>query len=113
MFFDDYFLPLIGFLLSLLTRNQYLICMKTNYLPEGMVKKNYLCSLLGHRYVETKKVNNHFSEFECEICKMQATNDSLGHKITLTSKLKDINETLFYLQLKKQFIARFYFTKKE
>ena len=88
--------------------------MKTNYsTEEGMVKKNYLCSLLGHRYVETKKINDHFSEFECEVCKLQATNDSRGHKITLTSKLKDINETLFYLQLKKQFIARFYFQKKE
>ncbi|WP_333600358.1 hypothetical protein [Flavobacterium sp.] len=87
--------------------------MKTNYLAEGMVKKNYLCSLLGHRYVETKKVNEHFSEFECANCKMQATVDSRGQKITLTSKLKDINETLFYLNLKKQFLAKFYFQKKE
>ena len=87
--------------------------MKTNYLSNGIVKKGYLCSLFGHRYVETKKVNTHFSEFECEICKMQATNDSRGQKIILTSKLKDINETLFYLQLKKQFVARFYFKKKD
>ncbi|MGL2966939.1 hypothetical protein [Flavobacterium sp. XGLA_31] len=87
--------------------------MKTNYLNHGIVKKNYLCTLFGHRFVETKKVNAHFSEFECEVCKLQATNDSKGQKITLTSQLKDINETLFYLQLKKQFIARFYFHKKE
>jgi hypothetical protein len=87
--------------------------MKTNYLSNGIVKKSYLCNLFGHRYVETKKVNNHFSEFECEVCRMQATNDIKGQKITLTTKLKDINETLFYLQLKKQFVARFYFHKKE
>jgi hypothetical protein len=86
--------------------------MKTNYLTEGMVKKSYRCSLLGHHYVETKKVNMHFSEFECSICKMQATNDSRGHKITLTSKLKEINETLFYLSLKKQFLSKFYFRKE-
>ena len=75
--------------------------METNYLPNGMVKKNYRCSLLGHRFVETKKINNHFSEFECKICKMQVTNDMRGQKIRLTSKLKEINETLFYLNLKK------------
>ena len=74
---------------------------------------NYICSLLGHRYVETKKVNTHFSEFECKTCKTQATNDSRGQKITLTSELRDINETLFYLNLKRQFLAKFYFPKKE
>jgi hypothetical protein len=87
--------------------------MKTNYLTEGMVKKNYRCSLLGHHYVETKKVNNHFSEYECSICKTQVTNDTRGQKITLTSQLKDINETLFYLNLKKQFLSKFYFKKDQ
>ena len=42
---------------------------------------------------------------------MQVTNDMRGQKITLTSKLKDINETLFYLNLKKQFLTKFYFRK--
>lgn len=87
--------------------------MKINYLTQGMVKKNYRCSILGHRFVETKKINIHFSEYECGVCKMQATNDSRGQKITLTSKLKDINETLFYLNLKKQFLMHFYFNKKQ
>lgn len=87
--------------------------MKTNYLAEGMVKKNYRCSLLGHHYVEIKKVNTHFSEYECSVCKMQVTNDSRGHKITLTSKLKEINETLFYLNLKKEFLSKFYFKKEQ
>ena len=91
--------------------NQKLNFMEKNYLPNGMVKKNYRCSLLGHRFVETKKINNHFSEFECKTCKMQVTNDMRGQKIRLTSKLKDINETLFYLNLKKQFLSKFYFRK--
>jgi hypothetical protein len=86
--------------------------MKNNYLTQGMVPKSYRCSLLGHRYVETKKINLHFSEYECSVCKLQATNDSKGNKISLTSRLKDINETLFYLNLKKEFLNRFYFQKK-
>ena len=86
--------------------------METNYITDATVKKNYRCSLLGHRFTETKKVNNHFSEFECSTCKMQVTNDTRGQKITLTSKLKDINETLFYLNLKKQFLSKFYFRKE-
>jgi len=87
--------------------------MKTNYLSDGIVKKSYYCTLFGHRYIETKKVNNHFREFECEVCRIQATNDIRGQKIRLTTKLKDINETLFYLQLKKQFVAHFYFHNKD
>lgn len=86
--------------------------METNYLNEGIVTKNYRCSLLGHRFVETKKVNNHFSEFQCSTCKIEVTNDSRGKKTTLTSRLKDINETLFYLNLKKQFLSKFYFRKE-
>jgi len=86
--------------------------MKTNYLTDSIVKIKYRCSLFGHHYVETKKVNLHFSEFECSVCKSQATNDTQGHKIILTSKLKEINETLFYLNLKKQFLSKFYFRKE-
>ncbi|MDN3676807.1 hypothetical protein QWY90_05715 [Flavobacterium paronense] len=85
--------------------------METNYITDGIGKKNYRCFLLGHSFIETKKVNTHFSEFECKTCKMQVTNDTKGQKITLTSQLKDINETLFYLNLKKQFLSKFYFRK--
>lgn len=87
--------------------------MKTDYTTFGLEKKHYRCTLLGHRYVETKKINLHFSEYECTVCKTQATNDSRGNKIVLTTELKEINETLFYLNLKKQFLSRFYFPKKE
>lgn len=87
--------------------------MKINYLTDASAKKSYRCTLFGHDFIETKKVNSHFSEYQCSVCKMLATNDSKGHKITLTSKLKDINETLFYLNLKKQFVAKFYFKKDQ
>ena len=94
----------------MLNQNPYR--METNYLKEKIVKKNYLCSLIGHRYMLTKKINIHFSEFECSHCKMQVTNDNRGRKITLTSRLKEINETLFYLNLKKQFLSKFYIRKE-
>lgn len=87
--------------------------MKTDNTNQYLEKKNYRCTWFGHRYVETKKINQHFSEYECTVCNMQVTNDSLGNKITLTTELKEINETLFYLNLKKQFLNRFYFPKKE
>lgn len=83
--------------------------MKNNYITF----KKYFCLLIGHKYILVKKINEHFSEFECTSCKKQVTNDSKGQKIALTSELKDINETLFYLHLKKQFVTRFYFNKKE
>lgn len=87
--------------------------MKTSLLTEKLIGKYNLCSLIGHRFVVTKKVNAHFSEYECPVCKQQATNDPIGKKIMLTSELKDINETLFYLRLKKEFLHHFYFSKKE
>ncbi|WP_293871506.1 hypothetical protein [Flavobacterium sp.] len=87
--------------------------MKLNYLTQATVKKNYFCWLLGHRFLETKKVNAHFSEFECKTCKIQVTNDTRNNKIALTKELKDINETLFYINLKKQFVSKFYFRRKE
>lgn len=86
--------------------------METKHLKQNLVKKNYLCSLIGHRYILTKKINVHFSEFECSTCKTQVTNDIGGQKITLTSRLKEVNETLLYLSLKKQFRAKFYFPKE-
>jgi hypothetical protein len=87
--------------------------MKTDNINQYLEKKNYRCIWFGHRYVETKKINLHFSEYECTVRKIQVTNDSLGNKITLTTELKEINDTLFYLNLKKQFLSRFYFPKKE
>ena len=83
--------------------------MKTNYLEEKVAKKDFLCSIIGHRYLKTKTINEHFSEYECACCGHQFTNDSQGKKIDLTSKLKEINETLFYLHMRREFINKFYF----
>jgi hypothetical protein len=87
--------------------------MKTNYLAETKTTKHILCLLFGHHYLEVKKVNNHFKEFECSHCKLQATNDSKGKKIALTTELKDINKTLSYLHLKREFLSRFYFSRNK
>jgi len=85
--------------------------MKTNYLTERLVRKEFICSIIGHHFTLTKKINEHFSEFECSRCKTQVTNDSRGKKITLDSELKAINETLFYLHLRREFISKFYYHK--
>jgi hypothetical protein len=85
--------------------------MKTNNLPVLFHSRSYVCSLFGHRFQTTKKVNTHFNEYQCSFCHLQATNDNRGKKIKLTSKLKDINETLLYLHLKREFISKFYFKK--
>lgn len=87
--------------------------MKTNYLTGKLVRKDFICSIIGHNYILTKKVNEHFSEYECSKCKVQVTNDTRGKKICLTSELKSINETLFYLHLRREFISKFYFRKKQ
>lgn len=87
--------------------------MELNRLSGKLMGKKIVCSIFGHHYVETKKVNIHFSEYECSYCKVQATNDRIGHKTTLTNELKEINETMFYLHLKKEFIKRFYYSRKE
>lgn len=86
--------------------------MKKNRLTGNLLGKKIVCTIFGHQYIETKKVNIHFSEFECSYCKMQATNDKIGKKTALTNELKEINETLSYLNLKKEFVKRFYYSKK-
>ena len=84
-----------------------------NTLRQKIFGRDKFCSLFGHQYVITKKVNEHFKEYECSVCHLKVTNDPKGHKIIMTSRLKDINETLFYLNLKRQFLSHFYFQKKE
>lgn len=86
--------------------------MRNNTLSNEASTKNYKCLLFGHKFVLIKKVNSFFNEYECRNCKMQVTNDPDGQKIMLTSNLKEINETLFYLHLKREFISRFYLGNK-
>jgi hypothetical protein len=84
-----------------------------NTLRQKIFGRDKFCYLFLHQYVITKKVNEHFKEYECSVCHLKVTNDPKGHKITMTTRLKDINETLFYLNLKRQFLSKFYFQKKE
>ena len=87
--------------------------MKMGTLQQMIISRDYFCSLFGHKFITTKKVNAHFNEYECSVCHLKATNDPKGKKIIMTKQLKDINETLFYMNLKRQFISKFYFPKKE
>ncbi|MBM6500489.1 hypothetical protein [Flavobacterium macrobrachii] len=87
--------------------------MKIKRYSKNLFGKKIVCIVFGHQFIETKKVNIHFSEFECSYCKMQATNDKIGKKTALTNELKEINETLSYLNLKKEFVKRFYYSKKD
>lgn len=75
--------------------------------------KNLHCYLFGHHFVEVKKINSHFKEYDCKHCKLEATNDNNGKKIALTSELKDINATLYYLYIKRQFLSHFYFSRNK
>ena len=86
--------------------------MKNTTLSNQVTTKNYKCSLFGHKFILIKKVNSFFNEYECKTCKIQVTNDPEGQKIKLTSNLKEINETLFYLHLKREFVSRFYLGNK-
>lgn len=55
--------------------------MKIKRYSKNLLDKKIVCIIFGHQFIETKKVNIHFSEFECSYCKMQATNDKIGKKL--------------------------------
>ena len=59
------------------------------------------CYWFGHKLTQLRKISLHFEEYECKNCKKQFTRDSLGKIVTLTPLLKDINETIFSLYLKR------------
>lgn len=65
------------------------------------VNQKLMCLLFGHKLTVKRKITNHFHEYECTTCHLELTNDDKGHKTFLTSKLKDVNETLFNLYLKR------------
>ena len=72
------------------------IVMRTNLLTEKIIGKYNLCSLFGHRFVVTKKVNSHFSEYECPVCKKQVTNDQIGKKIRCGGQHSDFKRPARY-----------------
>jgi len=53
--------------------------------------------------ITTRNVTNHFKEYKCSMCGLELTNDIHGHTIYLTQELKDINEILNRLYLKRNY----------
>ncbi|MDG3583290.1 hypothetical protein OSR52_12920 [Galbibacter sp. CMA-7] len=56
--------------------------------------KKAVCSMFGHRYVVSKKITPHITEYQCKTCKCEITTTETGHLDVLTPELKEINETL-------------------
>ena len=61
------------------------------------------CSFFGHQFITTRNVTNHFKEYKCSMCGLELTNDIHGHTIYLTKELKDINEILNRLYIKRNY----------
>ncbi len=60
-----------------------------------------ICTFIGHRFCETKKITNHFSEYSCKCCGKQMTEDPRGRLILLTPELREINATLEVLHQRR------------
>ena len=70
------------------------LIMKMIDFKEKFITKKVLCSLMGHKFIVTRNITNHFKEFKCTVCQIELTNDDNGRKTFLTPELKEINETL-------------------
>jgi transposase-like protein len=60
-----------------------------------------MCLLFGHKLTVKRNITDHIKEYECKTCHLELTNDYHGEKTYLTSKLRDVNETLFNLHVKR------------
>ncbi|MBA4153985.1 hypothetical protein [Flavobacterium sp.] len=76
--------------------------MKTYNTPAATSGIAFICTLIGHKYQTTRKITNHFSEYECKCCGKQMTDDSRGRLTLLTPELHEINETLKMIFHKKR-----------
>jgi len=65
------------------------------------IESKLYCSWFGHKLTSLRKITLHFEEYECKNCKKQFTRDSSGKIVALTPFLKDINETIFSVYLKR------------
>ena len=75
--------------------------MKSITYKQNSLAGKVLCSLFGHKFRTTKYITDHFKEFECSVCHLQVTNDTVGHKISLTQEHREINEALINLYQKR------------
>jgi len=76
--------------------------MKTPHTKPVGTQKKWVCMFIGHRYQPIRKITNHFNEYECKCCGKQVADDPRGKLIVLTPQIKEINETLQYMFLKKR-----------
>lgn len=63
--------------------------------------RQMLCTIFGHKFVIAKNITEHFKEFECSCCHIEATNDLNGQKIFLTDEHREINDTLINFYQKR------------
>lgn len=75
--------------------------MKMLDFKEKFLPKKVLCSMMGHKFIVTRTITNHFKEYKCSVCDVEITNDDKGQKTYLTPELKEINETLICFHNKK------------
>ena len=68
--------------------------MITTEFKKKFLTKEILCLLLGHKFIVTRTVTDHFKKYKCTVCQIELTNDENGHKTFLTPELKEIKETL-------------------
>ncbi|RAV28277.1 hypothetical protein [Sinomicrobium soli] len=61
-----------------------------------------LCFVFGHRFRVSREVTAHIKEYRCTCCRAEVTLDDEGHITSLTSQLKEINDTLTDLHKKKR-----------
>ncbi|MEL4306884.1 hypothetical protein [Joostella sp. CR20] len=73
--------------------------------PNFMLKKA-VCAVVGHRFVVSKKITSHITEYQCKTCKCELTTTETGHLDILTPEWKEINETLAQLYQKRHAVEQ-------
>lgn len=68
--------------------------MSNTITPNGNKITGIFCNFFGHHFVVSKKVTEHIKEYKCVHCNKQVTTDERGKLSPLTPKLKEINNTL-------------------
>jgi transposase-like protein len=74
--------------------------------PSFRIGDKLYCQFFGHKLTSLRKIATHFEEFECKTCKKQFTLDVAGGIVALTPFLKDINETIASVYLKRSISKR-------
>lgn len=68
--------------------------------------KKAVCAVVGHRFVVSKKITSHITEYQCKTCKCELTTTETGHLDILTPEWKEINETLAQLYQKRHAVEQ-------